>query len=66
MALSRHKGNSFRTWTTENGKKSAREVLDGAYENGLMATMGIEVARERHGFNCNDQAATANIPFKIQ
>jgi len=63
VALSRHNGNSFRTWTTENGKKSAREILDEAYENGLMVTMGIEVARERHGFDYNDQAAI-NIQYE--
>lgn len=53
-ALADHHGNSFRTWRTENGKRSALEVLDEAHENGLMVTMGIEVARERHGFDYND------------
>ncbi|MEJ2584848.1 MAG: glycoside hydrolase family 2 TIM barrel-domain containing protein [Robiginitalea sp.] len=56
-ALAKHNGNSFRTWRTENGQQSGREVLDEAYENGLMVTMGIEVARERHGFDYNDTAA---------
>ncbi|NND15318.1 MAG: hypothetical protein HKN89_03215 [Eudoraea sp.] len=56
-ALAKHKGNSFRTWRTENGQKTAKEVLDEAHENGLMVTMGIEVARERHGFDYNDEAA---------
>ncbi|MGB5668162.1 MAG: hypothetical protein WBM53_15075, partial [Maribacter sp.] len=50
-ALAKHNANSFRTWRTENGKKSAKEVLDEAHKNGLMVTMGIEVARERHGFD---------------
>ena len=53
-ALAKHKANSFRTWRTENGRKSAKEVLDEAYENGLMVTMGIEVGRERHGFDYDD------------
>ena len=56
-ALASHKGNSFRTWRTENGKRSGKEVLDEAFENGLMVTMGIEVARERHGFDYNDSIA---------
>ena len=56
-ALAKHNGNSFRTWRTENGQKSGQEVLDEAYENGLLVTMGIEVARERHGFDYDDTAA---------
>ena len=56
-SLAKHKGNSFRTWRTDNGKQSGKEVLDTAHKNGLMVTMGIEVARERHGFDYNDEAA---------
>ena len=56
-ALAKHKGNSFRTWRTDNGQRPAREILDEAHSNGLMVTMGIEVARERHGFDYNDSAA---------
>ena len=56
-SLASHNANSFRTWRTENGQKSAREVLDEALENGLMVAMGIEVARERHGFDYDDEAA---------
>ena len=56
-ALANHNANSFRTWRTENGERSALEVLDEAHENGLMVTMGIEVARERHGFDYNDTVA---------
>ena len=55
-ALASHKANSFRTWRTDNGERSAQEVLDEAYENGLMVTMGIEVGRERHGFDYDDPA----------
>lgn len=56
-SLANHGGNSFRTWRTENGQRTGKEVLDEAYENGLYVTMGIEVARERHGFDYNDEAA---------
>ncbi len=58
-ALARHGGNSFRTWRTDNGRNTGKEVLDSAYKNGLMVTMGIEVARERHGFDYNDSLAVA-------
>jgi hypothetical protein len=56
-ALAKHKGNSFRTWRTDNGQRSAKEILDEAYKYGLMVTMGIEVARERHGFDYNNETA---------
>lgn len=56
-SVAEHKGNSFRTWRTDNGKQTGKEVLDEALKNNLMVTMGIEVARERHGFDYNDEAA---------
>lgn len=56
-AVAKHNGNSFRTWRTDNGKQTGKEVLDEAYKNGLMVTMGIEVERERHGFDYNDTVA---------
>ena len=43
-ALAKHNGNSFRTWRTEDGERSGKEILDEAHKNGLMVTMGIEVA----------------------
>ena len=55
--VAKHHGNSFRTWRTNNGKQSGIEVLDAAQKEGLMVTMGIEVARERHGFDYNDTLA---------
>lgn len=65
-ALAKHNANSFRTWRTENGEKSAKEVLDEAHENGLMVTMGIEVGRERHGFDYNNEEAVAKQLDKIK
>ncbi len=56
-SIAKYKGNSFRTWRTENGQRSGKEILDEAFENGLMVTMGIEVARERHGFDYTDEIA---------
>lgn len=55
-ALAAHGGNAFRTWRTDNGKQTAQEVLDKAQENGLLVMMGIEVGRERHGYDYNDTA----------
>ena len=46
-------GNSIRTWTTGGGA----ELLDKAAKLGLTVTMGLNVARERHGFNYDDPAA---------
>jgi hypothetical protein len=57
--LALHGGNSFRTWRTENGRDSGRQVLDRALKNGLFVTMGLEIARERHGFNYDDPAVVA-------
>ena len=53
-SLAKHHGNSFRTWRTENGRRSAEEILDEAHRYGIMVCMGIEVGRERHGFNYDD------------
>lgn len=48
-------GNSIRTWGTRNGK----QVLDSAHKYGLTVLMGLDVARERHGFNYDDTAAVS-------
>ena len=53
-ALAQHGANSFRTWRTDNGKNTGQEVLDEAQKHGLMVVMGIEIERERHGFNYSD------------
>ncbi|NQZ78683.1 MAG: hypothetical protein HRT61_21595 [Ekhidna sp.] len=52
-----HGANSFRTWRVENGEKSGLEVLDEAHRHGMKVMMGIEVARERHGFDYDDKEA---------
>ena len=64
--LAAHGGNSFRTWRTDNGRDTGHEVLDRAQRNGLVVTMGLEVARERpgegrgvFGFDYDDEAAVA-------
>ncbi|KAI9438865.1 glycoside hydrolase superfamily [Russula earlei] len=45
-------GNSIRTWGSNDGQK----VLDAAHQHGLTVLMGLDVARERHGFDYNDTA----------
>lgn len=52
-------GNAFRTWRVNNGEKTGREILDEAHEYGLMVCMGLEVERERHGFDYDDHEAVA-------
>ncbi|MEQ1594397.1 MAG: glycoside hydrolase family 2 TIM barrel-domain containing protein [Casimicrobium sp.] len=54
--LAANGGNAMRTWRTENGKTSGRAVLDRAWANGLYVVTGIEIARERHGFNYDNPA----------
>ena len=65
-ALAESGANSFRTWRTDNGRQSGKEVLDEAYDNGLMVMMGIEVGRERHGFNYNDKGWVAEQKENIR
>lgn len=53
--LKEYGGNSIRTWGTNN----AQQILDEAQRLGLTVTMGINMARERHGFDYDDAAAVA-------
>jgi hypothetical protein len=57
--LAAHGANSMRTWRTDNGKRSGKEVLDEAHQYGLKVTMGIDVGRERLGFDYDDEEAVA-------
>ena len=57
--LAENGANSFRTWRTDNGLRSGKEVLDEAHKYGLKVTMGIDVGRERLGFDYNDEATVA-------
>ena len=51
--LAHRGGNSIRTWSTKN----AARVLDEAHAIGLKVLMGLDVARERHGFDYDDRQA---------
>ncbi|RYY12378.1 MAG: DUF4434 domain-containing protein, partial [Chitinophagaceae bacterium] len=46
-------GNSIRTW----GTRDAGKVLDSAQKYGLTVLMGLDVARERHGFDYDNPEA---------
>ena len=58
-SLADYGGNAFRTWRVNNGEKTGREILDEAHQHGLMVCMGLEVERERHGFDYDDEIAVA-------
>ena len=58
-SLARAGANSFRTWRTNNGKQSAKEVLDEAKGHGLTVTMCLELKRERHGMDYSNAKAVA-------
>ncbi|WP_324678766.1 glycoside hydrolase family 2 TIM barrel-domain containing protein [Hymenobacter sp. GOD-10R] len=55
-------GNSIRTWGTDNADK----VLAEANKNGLTVMLGLDVARERHGFDYNDPQAVATQLQKLR
>lgn len=65
-SLAKYGGNAFRTWRVDNGERSALEILDEAQQHGLMVCMGIEVARERHGFDYSDKEAVAQQKAQIR
>ncbi|MGA2176839.1 MAG: hypothetical protein ABSH38_17835 [Verrucomicrobiota bacterium] len=59
-------GNSFRTWRPDNGRQTGQQVLDRALKNGLFVTMGLDVGRERHGFDYSDTNAVAKQLAEIK
>lgn len=65
-SLAEYGGNAFRTWRVNNGEKTGREILDEAHQNGLMVCMGLEVERERHGFDYDDDIAVAKQMAEIK
>ncbi|MEJ7694942.1 glycoside hydrolase family 2 TIM barrel-domain containing protein [Daejeonella sp.] len=60
--LPEYGGNSVRTWST----RDAMGILDKAQALGLTVTMGLDVARERHGFNYDDTTAVKKQLEKLR
>ncbi|MFW5705371.1 MAG: hypothetical protein ACOCX8_00075 [Bacteroidota bacterium] len=56
-ALADHGGNAMRTWRTDTRCRTGEEILNEAHQNNVMVCMGLEIARERHGFDYDDSAA---------
>jgi len=54
-----HGGNSIRTWRTDNENSTGLEVLDEAARHGVTVALCIEIGRERHGFDYDDEDAVA-------
>jgi hypothetical protein len=55
-------GNSIRTWGTADAPK----VLAAANKNHLTVMLGLDVARERHGFDYDDASSVADQLEKIK
>ena len=53
-SLKRHGGNSVRNWAVGDGS-----ILDRAQELGLTVALCLNLVRERHGFDYDDEAAVA-------
>jgi hypothetical protein len=58
-ALAAHGGNSVRTWSTGSSGSEGRHILDEAAANGLTVALCIDIGRERHGFDYDDEDAVA-------
>jgi hypothetical protein len=52
-------GNSMRNWAVDNHAEPAQQLLDRAHAMGVTVSLCLEFARERHGFDYNDNAAVA-------
>ena len=56
-----HGGNSFRTWRTDNAHFTGMEQLDEAARHDVTVALCIEIGRERHGFDYDDEEAVARV-----
>ena len=64
--LAAHGANSVRTWSIDGGAMSAQALLDRAHQLGMTVSLGIDFARERHGFDYNDEQAVAAQLEKVK
>ncbi len=58
-ALAAHGGNSYRTWGIGSDIADARRRLDEAHAEGLTVALCVDVGKERHGFDYDDESAVA-------
>jgi len=57
-ALAAHGGNTVRTWSTRSSR-GGLHILDEAAAHGLTVALCIDIGRERHGFDYDDEGAVA-------
>jgi hypothetical protein len=63
-SVAKHGGNTIRTWRTESESFTGRQILDTAQAHGLMVVLGLDIARERHGFDYDDaEAVSAQLQY---
>ncbi len=58
-SVSKFGGNAIRTWRTGDEFISGKEILDEAHKYGLKVCLGLEIGRERHGFDYDNEAEVA-------
>lgn len=58
-SVAKHGGNTIRTWRTGSDSLTGWQILDTAQAHGLMVVLGLDIARERHGFDYDDQEAVS-------
>lgn len=56
-SVAKYGGNTIRTWRTGDRFITGQQKLDAAHANGLMVILGLDVGRERHGFDYDDEDA---------
>jgi hypothetical protein len=59
--VSQFGANSIRTWSVDDNDMPAQELLDKAHALGLTVSLALEFAKERYGFDFNDNEAVAKI-----
>jgi hypothetical protein len=57
--LASYGANSIRTWSINGGTVPLATLLDKAHALGMTVSVGLDFARERHGFDYDDQKAVA-------
>jgi hypothetical protein len=56
-SVAKYGGNTIRTWRAGDEYITGQQKLDQAHANGLMVILGLDVARERHGFDYDNKEA---------